>query len=52
MVMSGHITDEDATLLKLLDQYADIRDIGVYRNDSRTTKKLVHSKNRKSKKSF
>lgn len=52
MVMSGHITDEDATLLMLLDQHADIREIGEQRNDSRNSKKFVYSKNRQSKKSI
>lgn len=39
MIMRGHITDEDATLLKLLDQHAKIRDVkeekmsaGILRN--------------------
>lgn len=51
MIMRGHITDEDATLLKLLDQHAKIRDVKEEKNERRDTKKLVHSKNSKGHKS-
>lgn len=45
MVMSGHITDEDATLLKLLDQHARIRDINGVKNERRDFEELVSNEN-------
>ena len=41
MIMKGHITEEDATLLRLLDQHAKIKDIKEEENERRNTKKLV-----------
>lgn len=41
MIMKGHITEEDATLLRLLDQHAKITDIKGEKNERRNTKKLV-----------